>query len=89
MKIITHDKVYQDPSEVIIGNLPSLKNTKIQIELDIVNNPIDSIIYTLICAEAKNDSDSLTERICALPRYERAFTQLKEFIKEKRTNENF
>lgn len=80
MKIISHEKEYQKASEVIIGKLPEVKQTIVKLELDIRNNPIDEIIYILMCAEEKRTNENKIEQLLAEPRYELAFKRLKEFI---------
>lgn len=80
MTIVTHDKVYQNPSECNIGNIPALKATKMEIILDTVKNPIDNIIYLLMCAETKREGSSPLEQMCAPARYQRALEQLQEYV---------
>lgn len=78
MTIVQHDKVYANPAECESG-LPELKAIKMEIELD-TNNPIDNIIYILMCAEEKRTSDSFLEQNCAPARYQLAYEKLSKYV---------
>lgn len=83
MTILEHDKLYQNPNEVTIGNLPELVKTTIKFELDTKNNPVDNIIYVLMAAETKRTSDNKLEQYQAETRFEHALDKLKEFMKKE------
>lgn len=83
MTILEHDKIYQNPNEVTIGNLPELVKTTIKFELDTKNNPVDNIIYVLMAAETKRTSDNKLEQYQAETRFEHALDKLKEFMKKE------
>lgn len=83
MTILEHDKLYQNPNEVTIGNLPELVKTTIKFELDTKNNPVDNIIYVLMDAETKRTSDNKLEQYQAETRFEHALDKLKEFMKKE------
>ena len=88
MTILEHDKLYQNPNEVTIGNLPELVKTTIKFELDTKNNPVDNIIYVLMAAEAKRTSDNVFENALAETRFDYALDKLKEFMEKEYPNGN-
>lgn len=88
MIILEHDKVYQNPNETVIGNIPELTKTTIKFELDTKNNPIDNIIYVLMAAEAKRTSDNVFENALAETRFDYALDKLKEFMEKEYSNGN-
>lgn len=67
MIIDSHEKIYEKSE---------LKNTKINITLDTVNDELDNIIYYLICAQDKKNQG---EQFAYTNRLDSALEKLKKF----------